>query len=384
MTKSTRRGLWIAVLLAVVAAVAAPKVLPLLQTGNDPANTAAAATPAPTAPPRVTTVTVAPRRLAETLSTTGSLYANERVDVVSEVAGKVKRILFKEGKPVAAGAVLLEIDATELAAERQRVLSRLELAELREDRQRQLYDDGLISDQEYDAARTELASLRAEVQLIEARLTKTEIRAPFAGVVGLRRVSEGAYLSPQTRVTTLQDVDPVKLEFAVPERYAGALAVGDVVEFRVKSTDRPFHATIYAIEPSVDPETRSLPVRATSPNPGGILLPGSFADVQLTVREVADALTVPSIAVIPELGGKRVFVVEGGAAQPREVETGMRTDTEVEVTSGLAAGDRVIVSGLQMLRPGLAVEVDDAPADAAADEVADSGAEDGGRAEGGV
>lgn len=359
MRKSARRALWIAVLLAVLAAVAAPKLLPLL---DSPERPAAEAPPGAgdSAPPTVGVVTVTPRRLVERLSTTGSLYANERVVVVSEVAGKIERILFTEGAPVAAGELLLAIDDTELAAERQRVLSRLELAQLREDRQRQLYDDGLISDQEYDAARTELAALEAELQLIEARLEKTEIRAPFAGVVGLRRVSEGAYLSPQTEVTTLQDIDPVKVEFAVPERYAGALAVGDTIEFRVKSSERPHRGTVYAIEPSVDPETRSLPVRATSPNPDGELLPGAFADVQLTVREVADALSVPAIAVLPELGGKRVFVVDDGAAQPRAVTTGLRTETEVEVLSGLEPGDRVIVTGLQMLRPGLQVETEEA------------------------
>lgn len=351
MSVAVRRGLWVAVAVAVLAALAIPKLVTSDRAAGEPEETRSSP------PPRVEVHTVVPELLAETLTTTGTLYADERVEVVSEIAGKIERILFTEGTRVDAGDLLVAIDDRELAAERERVAARLELAERRSERQRQLYEDGLISDQEYDTAATEADALRADLRLIEARLTKTEIRAPFAGVVGLRRISEGAYVSPPTRVTTLIDTDPIKLEFSVPERYAAAFGRGDTVDFRVAGVGGARTATIYALEPSVDPETRTVPVRATSPNPDGVLLPGSFADVTLAVHEVADALTVPSIAVIPELGGKKVWVVEDGAAQPRQVETGIRTGDRVEVTRGLSAGDRVIVTGLQLVRPGLAVEI---------------------------
>lgn len=367
MSTTVRRGLWVVIALVVLAALAVPK---LVTSGRDEGGPATAA-PAD-APPLVEVHTVAAERLAETLVTTGTVFADERVEVVSEIAGKVERILFEEGARVPAGALLVAIDDRELTAERERVAARLELAERRAERQKQLYTDGLISDQDYDAAATEADALAAELRLIEARLAKTEIRAPFAGVVGLRRISEGAYVSPQTRVTTLLDTDPVKVEFAVPERYAADFGPGKTVEFRVAGVEGTRRATVYAVEPSVDPATRTVPVRATSPNPGGALLPGAFADVTLAVREVPDALTVPSIAVIPELGGKRVWVVEDGAAQPRPVETGIRTGDRVEVTSGLEEGDRVIVTGLQLVRPGLAVEV----AGEARPEALDGAAED--------
>lgn len=354
MSRAVRRGLWVAVLAVVLAALAIPKLVTSERAAGGPEEESRSAPP-----PRVEVHTVVPERLAETLTTTGALYADERVEVVSEIAGKIDRILFTEGARVDAGDLLVAIDDRELSAERDRVSARLELAGRRAERQRQLYQDGLISDQDLDAAATEADALRAELRLIEARLAKTEIRAPFAGVVGLRRISEGAYLSPQTRVTTLLDTDPIKLEFAVPERYAAGFGRGDTVRFRVAGIAGERTATVYALEPSVDPETRTVPVRATSPNPDGALLPGSFADVTLTVREVADALTVPSIAVIPELGGKKVWVVEDGAAQPRQVDTGIRTGDRVEVTRGLAEGDRVIVTGLQLVRPGLAVEIAD-------------------------
>ncbi len=353
MSTALRRGLWVAAAAVLLAALAVPK---LISSGRESGAPASAAR-AEAAPPRVEVHTVVPERLAETLATTGTIYADERVEVVSEIAGKVERILFVEGERVEAGEILVEMDDSELSAERERVAARLELAESREERQKQLFGEGLISDQEYETAATEAGALRADLRLIEARLAKTTIRAPFAGVVGLRRISEGAYLSPQTLIATLLDVDPVKLEFAVPERYAADFGPGRAVEFQVAGAGGPRRATVYAVEPSVDPATRTVPVRATSPNPGGALLPGAFADVTLAIREVPDALTVPSIAVIPELGGKKVWVVAGGAVEPRQVETGIRTGDRVEVTRGLAAGERVIVTGLQLVRPGMAVEV---------------------------
>ncbi len=309
------------------------------------------------APTPVEVFRVVPGPFSETLITPGSLAANERIDVVSEIAGTVTEISFSEGSRVEANDLLLKIDDRELIAGRDRVKTRLELAQRRSARQYELHGQGLISDDALETAQTEADALRADLAQIEVRLDKTEIRAPFAGIVGLRRVSEGAYLSPQTRITTLVDSDPVKLEFAVPERYSERFGPGDRVTFQVEGEDTTRQATIYAAEPTVDPETRTVPMRARSPNPDGRLIPGGFADVTLAVRQVENALAVPNIAVIPELGGKKVFVVEADAAQPRQVETGIRTGDRVQITTGLVAGDRVIVTGLQFLRPGLAVEI---------------------------
>ena len=260
------------------------------------------------------------------------------------------------------GELLLKIDDSELVAERQRALYRVELAERAEARQKQLLDDGVISSETYDVALGELNVLRAELQLIEAQLLKTEIRAPFGGVIGLRWVSPGSYLSSQTRIASLNDLDPVKFDFTVPEKYSALMKVGDEISFAVEGFDRTFPGTIYAVEPSVDATTRSLRVRARCPNNDGALIPGVFANVDLVLRSIPDALTVPSIAVIPELGGKKVFVFEDGAAQPRTVETGIRSESAVQITSGLAEGDIVIISGLLQLQPGLEVEIEEIPA----------------------
>ena len=220
----------------------------------------------------------------------------------------------------------------------------------------------MISSETYDVALGELNVLRAEFQLIEAQLLKTEIRAPFSGIIGLRWVSPGSYLSSQTRIASLTDLDPVKLDFTVPERYSALMKVGDEISFAVEGFDRAFPGTIYAVEPSVDETTRSLRVRARCPNNDGALIPGAFANVDLVLRSISGALTVPSIAVIPELGGKKVFVFEDGVAQPRTVESGIRSESAVQITSGLAEGDIVIISCLLQIQPGLAVEIEEVPA----------------------
>jgi len=339
-----------AVTIAVLAVILAPKLLPLAERDA----------PATASEPEILKVdvhTVAPTRLEETLATIGTIRANEEVDLVSEVSGKVSAIHFDEGSHVTEGQLLLEIDDSELRAERQRALYRVELAERAEARQKQLLSDGVISSENYDVALAELNVLRSELQLIEAQLVKTRIRAPFSGVIGLRWVSPGAFLTPQTRIASLNDLDPVKLDFTVPERYATLLGAGDNITFRVDGIDRTFQGSVYAIQPSIDSATRSLRVRATCANPDGALLPGSFANVRVAVRSVDDALTVPAIAVIPELGGTKVFVYRDGRAEPVSVTTGIRSEREVEITSGLEAGDRVITTGILQLQPGLEVEL---------------------------
>jgi membrane fusion protein (multidrug efflux system) len=360
-----RAVFWILALLA-VAALAAPKLMNVGGGERGRAGRAGAGGPggaggsqaaARSQPPEVRIHFVAPERLAETLISPGTLVANERVEVVSENAGLVERIYLDEGARVRAGDLLVKIDDRELVTERDRITARLELAERQATRQKELHEQGLISDDELEVATTEADALRAELAQIGVRLAKTEIRAPFAGIVGLRRVSEGAFLSPQTRIVTLVQSDPMKLEFAVPERYASRYRAGDSVSFRVEGIEGDRRASIYAIEPSVDPATRTVPMRATTPNADGRLLPGAFADVSVAVREVAGALTVPSIAVIPELGGKKLWVYENGVAQPRQVETGIRTGDRVEITRGLRAGEAVITTGIQILRPGLPVTV---------------------------
>jgi membrane fusion protein (multidrug efflux system) len=351
--KRHRALAYTAVALLLVGGALVPRLLSSRSTEPGPG----AASTAPSAVP-VEVVTVTPQTLTERLSTTGTIRANEDVELVAEIAGKVAAIHFKEGSRVAENQLLLEIDDTQLAAERERAAYRLSLAERSEERQRRLLEDGLASQEEYDFALNELNVLKAELELAEAHLVKTRIRAPFAGIIGLRDVSLGAYLTPQTRIATLQDVNPVKVDFSVPEKYARHVSAGATIQFRTKGSEEVHTGTVVAVEPLVDVETRSLTVRAASPNPDGALVPGAFADVEIVVRRIENALAVPSRAVIPELGGKKVFVYEGGEAQPRPVETGLRTAEVVEVTEGLEPDDQVIVTAIQRLRPGLPVQIE--------------------------
>jgi len=346
-------GFGLAIALAIVAALAVPKILPLLS--DDEPTTAAIRKTL-----KVKVHRVSATDLAERLSTIGTVRANEEVELVSETSGKISAIHFEEGAAVTKGQLLLKIDDSEIVAERQRAVHRVELAHRAEARQQQLLDDGVISSETYDVALGELNVLQAELQLIEAQLKKTEIRAPFGGVIGLRWVSPGSYLSSQTRIASLHDLDPVKIDFSVPERYSGLMRIGQEITFTVEGLEQDFTGTIYAIEPSVDAASRSLRMRARSPNSNGALLPGTFANVDLAVRSAVGALTVPAIAVIPELGGKKVYVYADGKAVPKAVTTGIRNEREVEITSGLEAGDLIITTGILQLQPGLEVELEDA------------------------
>jgi membrane fusion protein (multidrug efflux system) len=344
---------WLLLLVIVAAGLALPKWL-----GSRSKSAPAAVEPAVEERLPVRVEEVRPGPLEELLITTGTVLANEQVTLVSEISGKVEEILFREGSVVEAGAVLVKLDTSTLSAERERARHRFELVQRQEARQQELLDEGLVSEEEYESTLSQLNVLQAELLLSEVELEKAEVRAPFSGIIGLRAVSPGSYVSSQTRLTTLQDIDPVKVEFSVPEAYARDLAVGDPVRFGIKGLDGEFMGRVYALEPAIDLETRSLTLRATAPNPEGTLLPGAFAEVRVAVREVSEALSVPAIAVVPELGGKKVFVLEEGLAQPRVVETGIRTETRVQITRGLEPGERVIVSNIPRLRVGIAVEVE--------------------------
>lgn len=305
----------------------------------------------------VTTYVVTPEVLRDRIVTTGSLRANEEVELRSEASGKILKIFFEEGRPVREGQLLVKINDAELQAQRRQTEYRLKLAEDREARQRTLLEKGGISREEYDATVNEVNVLRAGIELIEAQIDKTELKAPFDGVIGLRYVSEGSYISPSTQIATLQDVSPLKVEFSIPERYAGRVRNGSEITFTVEGRQEAFRGQIYAYEPKIEAGTRTLRLRALSPNPDARLVPGGFANVQLVFDEIRDAVAVPAMAVIPELGGKKVFVYKNGKAEARAVETGIRLEDRVQIVSGLAPQDTVITSGIQSLRPGMPVQI---------------------------
>jgi membrane fusion protein (multidrug efflux system) len=306
---------------------------------------------------RVNGIVVEPREFTNTLALTGSIEANEQVEIRGQVSGLVRSITFQEGSPVKKGQVLVKIDDTELRAQLSEALTRQSLAAENERRASLLLKKEAISREEYDVARAELKSAQAQTQLVRAQLSKTSVIAPFPGRIGLRNISVGEYLIPTTVVANLVSTDPVKITFAVPEKYASQVKANSQLLFTVAGSDTRYKAVVYAVEPGIEAATRTLQLRARAANPSGALRPGSFANIELPLATIADALLVPSQAIIPIQNGKKVFVSQDGKAKEVLVETSTRTEQDVLVISGLQAGDTVLTTGIMTLKEGAPVKV---------------------------
>ncbi len=285
------------------------------------------------------------------------MLANEEVELKSEVSGRVTKILFKEGGFVKKGDLLVKINDSELQAQLEKAKYVLKLSEEKEYRQRNLLKREAISQEEYDSALNELNVNKAQVDLIKAQIDKTEIVAPFSGKIGLRHISIGSYITPTTIIASLQNIDPIKIEFSIPEKYAGSVEVGDKVNFNIVGSEETFTGKVYAIEPKIDNVTRTLSIRALCSNTSGKLLPGGYADVKLILKDISNALMVPTEAIIPILKGQKLFLYKNGVVTDPIVQTGIRTDTTVQITDGLAPYDTVITSGILQLRPGAPVKI---------------------------
>jgi membrane fusion protein (multidrug efflux system) len=346
-----KRALPLLILVVIVGAVAAPKVLPLLH----PSPVAEKRASAADVPLQVTTFVVHAAPYVESVVSTGTLRAEEGVELQAEINGKISAIHFSEGTHVRSGDLLVKLNDADLRASHERARYRKELAVLREQRIARLLKEGVARREEYDTALNELNVQNAEMDLIEAQLAKTEIRAPFDGVVGLRYVSVGAFVNANARIATLQRLQRLKIDFSVPEKYAGRIQPGNPIRFSVAGIARQFPGSVYAIDPRIDTATRTLLVRAICPNEGIRLLPGAFANVEITLARDDRALLVPAVAVVPGLQETNVFVLANGKAERRPVRTGSRTETSVQILSGLEPGDVLITSGLQQLRAGLPV-----------------------------
>jgi membrane fusion protein (multidrug efflux system) len=352
MSKILKRGIAAAVILILLGALAYPKVMPLFS--SDDSNAAPAGTETTL---QVEAFIVKPDTVKDKIFTTGTLIANEQVDLRSEVSGLITAIYLQEGRRVEKGKLLIKVNDSELQADLQRAQYRLNLAKELESRQKKLLKKGGISQEEYDATLNEVNVLKAETELIKARIAKTEIRAPFTGQVGLKYVSDGSYISPSTRIASLQNIDPIKIDFSIPERYAAKVQEGDVVTFTVEGADREFEGTIYAIEPKIESETRSLQIRARSNNKNRLLVPGGFADIQLTLETLYQAKMIPTIALVPELEGQKVYLYKKGKVVPQSVQTGIRTDQKVQILEGVSFGDTLLTTGLLQVRPGMQVQL---------------------------
>jgi len=295
--------------------------------------------------------------LSETLELVGTLEAEESVVLHSEITGVVREILFDEGDRVSAGTLLVKLDEAEQRARLREAEAQRSFARLDFERKRELAADGAISTAELDRARASLRQLEAEIDALRARLAKTEIRAPFDGILGARQVSPGDRVERADPLVDLHAIGRVKVLFTVPEPMAGSARPGQKISLRISAfPDQAFPGEVYFVAPSLDPRSRRLLVKGYVPNPDGRLKPGMFAQVSLTVRESAAALAVPEAAVFTEAGTSFVYRVKDGKAERVEVTLGAQANGFVEVEGKLGEGDLVVYAGVQKLAPGMAVE----------------------------
>ncbi|MCL6524298.1 MAG: efflux RND transporter periplasmic adaptor subunit [Thermoflavifilum sp.] len=300
---------------------------------------------------------VRPQPVQQTLNSSGTLISNEAINLQPEITGRIIQLNFQEGAFVRKGTLLVKLFDGDLQAQRQKLQAQLALQQLTLQRQENLLAINGISQQEVDNTRNQIASIQADIENIQAQIRKTEIYAPFNGVIGLRNASIGAIVNPSTVIATLQQIDPLKLDFTIPEKYAPLLDTHVPVNFHTAGFDEVFHGYIYAIEPQIDPNTRTVRIRCHVPNNKNKLLPGAYADVQLVLQKIPHALMVPTQSVIPTTRDQQVIVYRQGKVQFVNVETGIRQQDLIQITKGLSPGDTVLVTGMMQARPGMRVQI---------------------------
>lgn len=351
MNRTAKRIIYIAIILVIIGAIVYPK-LPerTSEKANQPASPGSNTL-------TVNAIVLERENLKNQVNVTGTILADESVAVNSEVAGKVEKIYFSEGQQINKGTLLIKLNDDEVLAELEKLRFTKKLNEEIENRQKQLLEKEAISQEEYETALTTLNTTNAEIKVLQARLDKHNIRAPFSGRIGLRNISEGSYLNPGSIIAQLYKINPVKIDFSVPSRHLELVNNGDKINFTVDAYEEEFSGEIYAIEPQIDPQTRSIRLRARAENKNGKLFPGQFARINLILENLEEALLVPTEAVIPELGGKKVFLYQNGKVASQTIETGIRTETNVQVTNGLNPGDTVITTGILQINTGSEVNI---------------------------
>ncbi|GHU99184.1 MexH family multidrug efflux RND transporter periplasmic adaptor subunit [Bacteroidia bacterium] len=292
----------------------------------------------------------------EGISVIGTLLANEEVDIASETSGKVDKILFEEGSMVKRGALLVKVDDRDLQAQLERADYQASLLKDKVDRNRVLFSKDAISREAFDQVETDYNMVMSDIQLLRVRIDKTEIRAPFDGMIGFRHISLGSYLQPNTLVARLVDVSKLKVEFAIPEKYYRTVTKGSQVSFTVAGNPRSCHARVYAIDPTVDVLTRTMTVRALYDNRDMGMLPGMSASLRVGQKS-GSQIQIPTEAIVPEQEGMKVWVVREGKAHSTRITSGLRNESMITVRNGLVRGDSVVITGVLQLKEGATVQV---------------------------
>lgn len=287
----------------------------------------------------------------------GTLLPNEEINILSEVAGRVTDIKFREGAAVTKGQVLVTLYNQDIKAQIQKLRAQRELQVKIRNRQQELLRIGGISQQDYETTGTQIASIDADIAYSEAQLRRTSIIAPFSGRIGTRNISVGAVVTPATVIATLQQTNVLKMDFAIPDQYREEIHPGKQVTFTITGSLDTFGGTIAAIDPSANTTTRTLKARAIVHNEKQKLTAGSFTHVSIPFEHNKNAILIPPQAIIPTNRDKQVAILEGGKAKMVVVTLGTRTNNMVEITSGLSTGDTIITTGLMQVKPGMKVKV---------------------------
>lgn len=286
----------------------------------------------------------------------GTIQANEELSLQSEVSGRLVQLNISEGQFIRKGDLIAKISDEDLVAQLKKNQFEAELAEQIEARQKKLLEINAISKEEYDLAVNKVNTLGADRELLEVQIEKTSIRAPFNGKIGFKNISVGAYINPNTQIASLLQTNPVKVDFSIPEKYSPMISKGQEIHFVADAFEQRFAGRVLAIDPKVDENLRTLKVRALTQNSNDHLKPGMFVRVEIPLAQ-NESIMIPTQAVVPILKGKKVFVLKNGQAEERIIQTGLRTDKEIEVDEGLAVGDSLIISSLMSVKPGMPLSI---------------------------
>ncbi len=306
----------------------------------------------------VTGYLIKPTTMSDTYNSIGTLIPDEEVELSFETSGKIVGIYFTEGSRVKRGDLLAKINDRPLQAQLEKLLAQQKLAEEKEFRQRSLLVKDAISQESYDQIVTELQTIQADINLIKARISETELRAPFDGIIGLRYISEGSFSNSSTKIARLVKMSPIKVEFSIPEKYSDDVKLGFPITFSLVGSNDTLKANVYAVDPKIDVKTRTISMRALYPNKNEELKSGRFASITLQLSQIDNTIAIPSEAIIPEMEGETVFIYKSGKASSVKVGIGLRTESKIQILSGLKFGDTLLTSVILQLRQSLPVVLD--------------------------
>jgi len=288
--------------------------------------------------------------VAESIEVAGNILPYELTEIRPEISGRVISLNFKEGSTVQKSTLLVKLFDGDLQAQSKKLQVQQQIAEKTEERQRELLKINGISQQDYDLSLLQLNNIKADIELLKVNISKTEIKAPYTGRIGLRNISLGAFVTPSNIITSISQVDQKKISFSIPEKYSNQIKSGMKVDFGIEGKEQDFTATVLASESVIEAQTRNLKILATINDGKNELVPGTFAKVSLTLGENTNAVSVPTQCIIPSARSKQVVLYKNGEPVFVNVTTGIRSVDNVQVTDGVQPGDTVIVTGLLFIR----------------------------------